>query len=120
MQSLVFCLKFHQNHQIQDNKINTIVSKHIIQNNTVDQKAGGKVFSACFLAGRRSKGTKKEQKRIQTVACSHSGFLLLSVGFQEDSRAKNPADAGFFAPDVCAGAQTSPDVNEKSSSRISR
>jgi hypothetical protein len=35
-------------------------------------------------------------------------------------RVKNIADAIFFTPDVCAGAQTSPDVNEKSSSRISR
>ena len=43
---------------------------------------------------------------------------IITVWFQYEQRVKNIADAIFFTPDVCAGAKTSPDVNEKSSLRI--
>ena len=40
-------------------------------------------------------------------------------GKDQGESVKNIADAIFFTQDVCALAQTSPDVNEKSPPRIS-
>ena len=40
--------------------------------------------------------------------------------FDMFGRVKNIVDTIFFTPDICARAQSSTDVNEKSSSRISR
>ena len=49
----------------------------------------------------------------------HSSPLIVNP-VDKMGRVKNIVDTIFFTPDVCAGAQTSPDVNETSSSRISR
>ena len=47
-------------------------------------------------------------------------LLKKSVEKEKESRVKNIADAIFFTPELCGGAQSSLGVNEKSSSRISR
>jgi hypothetical protein len=47
-------------------------------------------------------------------------ILMPSDGSFWGRRAKNTVDTAFFAPDVCDGAQTSCDANEKSPPRIFR
>lgn len=46
-------------------------------------------------------------------------IVVITGSEMPGKRVKNLADARFFAPEVCAGAQTSPDATEKSPARIS-